>query len=147
MDISPSQVIRFCQMGLQEKILHSQTIWYCLFCETCSTRCPQGVDIKGVMDGFRRMAIREGIKPKAQVRNLEKAFKDNIKGFGRVYEPGVVLDFNVRSGNFLHDVILFPLMLIKRKISLLPHFKRTSEVNRVLRKANQVARKKLEVNQ
>jgi len=99
------------------------------------------------MDGFRRMAIREGIKPKAQVRNLEKAFKDNIKGFGRVYEPGVVLDFNIRSGNFLHDVILFPLMLIKRKISLLPHFKRTSEVNRVLRKANQVTRKKLEVNQ
>ena len=141
MDISPSQTIRFSQMGMKEKILNSQTIWNCIFCDTCSTRCPQGVDIKGVMDGLRRMAIRQGIRPKSQVRNLEKAFKDNIRGFGRVYEPGVVLDFNIRSGNFLHDVIYFPLMLIKRKISLLPHFKRTAEVNRVLRKAYQISKK------
>jgi heterodisulfide reductase subunit C len=105
------------------------------------------VDIKGVMDGLRRMAVRQGIRPKAQVRNLEKAFQDNIKGFGRVYEPGVVLDFNIRSGNLLHDVIFFPWLLIKRKISLLPHFKRTAEVRKVLRKATQITKKAQEVKE
>lgn len=138
MDISPSQVIRFCQLGMKEKVLHSKTIWACIFCDTCSTRCPQDVDIKGVMDGLRRMAVREGIQPKAQVRNLEKAFAIMIKIFGRVYEPGVVAGFNFMSGNFFHDVILFPLLLIKRKISLKPHFKKSKEIRTMFKRAAKV---------
>jgi heterodisulfide reductase subunit C len=135
MDISPSQTIRFCQLGIKEKVLNSKTIWYCIFCDTCSTRCPQDVDIKGVMDGLRRMATREGIKPKAQVRNLEKAFSTMIKMFGRVYEPGVVAGYNFRSGNLFHDVILFPLMLIKRKISLKPHFMKSKEIRMMFKRS------------
>jgi len=138
MDISPSQTIRFCQMGIKEKVLNSKTIWYCIFCDTCSTRCPQDVDIKGVMDGLRRMATREGIKPKAQVRNLEKAFAIMIKMFGRVYEPGVVAGFNLMSGNLFHDVILFPLLLIKRKISLKPHFKKSREIRSMFKRAEKI---------
>jgi heterodisulfide reductase subunit C len=138
MDITPSQVIRFCQLGIKEKVLHSKSIWYCIFCDTCSTRCPQDVDIKGVMDGLRRMANREGIKPKAQVRNLEKAFSLMIKIFGRVYEPGVVAGYNLMSGNLFHDVILFPLMLIKRKISLKPHFKKSKEIRGMFKRAAKV---------
>lgn len=138
MDISPSQTIRFCQLGIKEKVLNSKTIWFCIFCDTCSTRCPQDVDIKGVMDGLRRMATREGIKPKAQVRNLEKAFALMIKMFGRVYEPGVVAGYNLMSGNLFHDVVLFPLMLIKHKISLKPHFKKSKEIRGMFKRAAKV---------
>lgn len=140
MDISPSQVIRFCQMGMKEKVLNSRTIWYCIFCDTCSTRCPQGVDIKGVMDGLRRIARSEKIKPKADVRALEKSFASSIYSFGRVYEPGVVAGFNLLSGKLLHDVILFPLLLIKRKICLIPHMVRSSEVRKVFKRARKKER-------
>jgi heterodisulfide reductase subunit C2 len=142
MDISPSQVIRFCQLGMEEKVLHARTMWYCIFCDTCSTRCPQGVDIKGVMDGLRRMSIVRNIKPKSNVRFLEKAFQSIIYIFGRVYEPGMVGMYNLRSGNLLHDVGYFPLMLRKRKISLKPHFKRTKEVRQVMKRAQKIKLRK-----
>jgi heterodisulfide reductase subunit C2 len=140
MDISPSQIIRFCQMGMKEKVLNSRTIWYCIFCDTCSTRCPQGVDIKGVMDGLRRIAVQNKIKPKADVRFLEKSFASSISSFGRVYEPGVVAGFNLMSKKLLHDVFLFPLLLIKRKICLRPHWVRTSEVRAVMKRARKKER-------
>ncbi len=142
MDIAPTQVIRFCQLGMEEKVLNSRTIWYCIFCDTCSTRCPQGVDIKGVMDGLRRMAVERGIKPQSKVRFLEKAFQSIIYMFGRVYEPGMVAQYNLRSGNLFHDVAFFPLLLFKRKISLKPHFKRTKEVRRMMKKAQQIRKRK-----
>ena len=144
MDIPPSQIIRYCQLGLKEKVINSRTIWYCVFCETCSTRCPQDVDIKGVMDGLRRMANREGIKPKApDVKILEKVFSGSIFSFGRVFEPGIVLNFNLRSGKYLKDTLLFPLMLLKRKISLKPGFYRTSEVKKIFNKIKKMRREKV----
>ncbi len=142
MDVSPSQVIRFCQLGMEEKVLHTRTIWYCIFCDTCSTKCPQGVDIKGVMDGLRRMAVARNIKPKSNVRFLEKAFQSIIYMFGRVYEPGMVALYNMCSGNFLHDVGYFPLLLLKRKISLKPHFKRAGEVRQVMKRARKIKLRK-----
>ncbi len=140
MDISPSQVIRFCQLGMKEKVLNSRSIWYCVFCDTCSTRCPQGVDIKGVMDASRRTAVRQKIKPKADIRALEKSFAGSIYSFGRVFEPGVVGGFNLRSGKLLHDVFLFPLLLLKRKICLIPHWVRSSEVRGVFKRARRKER-------
>ena len=144
MDIPPSQVIRFCQLGLKEKVINSRTIWYCVFCETCSTRCPQDVDIKGVMDALRRIANREGIKPRApDVNILQRVFSGSIYTFGRVFEPGIIINFNIRSGKLLKDTILFPLMLLKRKISLKPGFFRTSEVKKIFNKINKKRREKV----
>jgi heterodisulfide reductase subunit C len=139
MDITPSQVIRFCQLGIKEKVLNSRAIWYCVFCDTCSTRCPQDVDIKGVMDAFRRMAVKEGIIEKAKDVDLfQKAFSGSIYSFGRVYEPGMVVNFNLRSGKLFKDVTLFPLMLLKRKISLKPNLMRVNEVRKLFKKVKEI---------
>ena len=144
MDIPPSQIIRFCQLGVKEKVLNSRAIWYCVFCDTCSTRCPQDVDIKGVMDAFRRMASKEGIVEKApDVDIFQKAFSGSIYGFGRVYEPEIIVNFNLRSGKFFKDVNLFPLMLLKKKINLKPTPKRVNEVREIFKKVNKVRKEKV----
>jgi heterodisulfide reductase subunit C2 len=137
MDIPPSQVIRFSQLGMKEKVINSKTIWYCVFCETCSTRCPQDVDIKGVMDAFRRMAVREGITNTVpDTHTLQKVFSGSIYTFGKVFEPEIVFNFNLRSGKLLKDTNLFPLMLLRRKISLRPCFTRISELKKLFKKAS-----------
>ena len=38
MDILPSQVIRLAQMGSDEEVLNSKTIWLCASCMTCMAR-------------------------------------------------------------------------------------------------------------
>lgn len=141
MDITPSQVIRYCQLGMKDKVLNSRAIWYCVFCETCSTRCPQDVDIKGVMDAFRRMAFKEGIVEKGKDVNIfQRAFSGSIYSFGRVYEPGMVVNFNLRSGKLFKDVNNFPLMLLKRKISLKTNPMRVKDVRKLFKKTREIGK-------
>jgi len=45
MDYLPHQLLRMVQMGLKDRVLHSHTIWVCAACETCTTRCPNHIDI------------------------------------------------------------------------------------------------------
>ncbi|MGC8811840.1 MAG: 4Fe-4S dicluster domain-containing protein, partial [bacterium] len=63
MDIKPHQIIHLLALGQKERALASRTIWICASCYTCSTRCPNDIDIAGVMDWLRQTAMKEGIKP------------------------------------------------------------------------------------
>lgn len=60
MDLLPHQVIRLLQMGRGKEALDCRTIWYCVACLTCSTRCPKGVDVAKVMEALRTLLLREG---------------------------------------------------------------------------------------
>ena len=57
MDYTPSMVMRMLQTGQDieaEKLLHSMSIWLCVTCEMCVTRCPMEIDIPKLMDFLRR---------------------------------------------------------------------------------------------
>ena len=58
MDILPHHIIRLALLGQEEQVLGSETIWVCSACQTCTTRCPNGVDIAGVMDWQKEEAVR-----------------------------------------------------------------------------------------
>jgi len=57
MDFYPDQVIRLALLGQEEQVLGCRTIWVCSSCETCTTRCPNNIDIAGVMDWLKEAAI------------------------------------------------------------------------------------------
>jgi heterodisulfide reductase subunit C len=59
MDLLPSQIIRMVQLGLQDEILNSKTIWLCASCLTCSVRCPRGVDLAKVFEALRLLVTRD----------------------------------------------------------------------------------------
>ena len=58
MDILPSQIIRFAQLGLEDALLSCNAIWLCVSCLTCNTRCPKGVKIAEVIEAVRRVRLR-----------------------------------------------------------------------------------------
>ena len=77
MDWLPNQVIRLAQLGLEEDIAASKTVWLCAACLTCSVRCPRGVDLGKVMEAIRLVALRKNIDyvgtsdiPRETVREL-----------------------------------------------------------------------------
>jgi len=43
--------------------LSSRTIWLCLTCETCTTRCPREIDLAKAMSSLREIAIAQKVKP------------------------------------------------------------------------------------
>ena len=61
MDFLPNQVIRLVQLGLEEDIVRSKTVWICASCFTCTVRCPQGVDLAKVMEAVRLVTLRRNI--------------------------------------------------------------------------------------
>ena len=58
MDLLPSTVIRYAQLGMEEA-LDSNTIWVCSTCFNCEVRCPRGIDIANVMEALRQMRLRK----------------------------------------------------------------------------------------
>ena len=80
-------------------MLKSRTIWICASCETCSTRCPNGVRIAELMDYFKELALNAGITPALPaVAAFYQTFLANLKLTGRVYETGLLPAYWVRSG-------------------------------------------------
>ncbi len=121
MDFPPNQIMRGVQLGMRDALLQSRAIWLCAACETCSTRCPQGVDVVAVMDALRQIAYAAGIKSEEKdVPVFHRVFLGSVKQHGRLFEATMMGLYNVFSGNYTKDLGLVPRMLSKGKLGLLP---------------------------
>lgn len=120
MDRMPNQVMRAVQFD-DLSVLNSRTIWLCASCQTCSTRCPQGMDIAGVMDTLRIEARKQGIKPAVPTVELfNRLFLRNAGWFGRVYELGLMGGMNMMTGRPFHDMAMGLEMFKRGKLRMLP---------------------------
>lgn len=124
MDFLPNQIVRMVQMGMKEEVLKSSTIWLCASCQTCTTRCPNDVDIAGLMDLLRETAVREGVPAaEEEVPIFHAAFLEAVEKRGRVYEIGMLAAYKLRSrkqGGLLEDADLGWEMFKRGKLRLLP---------------------------
>jgi heterodisulfide reductase subunit C len=125
MDYPPSRVMRMLQTRDEKnynEILASETIWLCVSCQNCLTRCPMEIDIPQLMDYLREKAIQgKKVNRKSKhVLSFHKAFLDSVKYTGRLYEIGLVADYKMRTFNLLQDMDVAPKMFIKGKLPLFP---------------------------
>jgi len=83
MDILPSRIMRLAQLGQEDQVLRSGTIWICASCFQCTVRCPKGIDILAVMDALRQCAMEKG---------ADHFGPDGIPGdlAARIPQPGLV---------------------------------------------------------
>lgn len=143
MDLLPSQVMRLVQLGAESEVLGSQAIWLCAACEACTTRCPMQIDIAGVMDALRIMAIDRAVAlPDAHVKQFNRSFLGSVRRHGRVFEMGMMAAYKLRTRDFLSDVGKVPQMLAKGKLSLLPKQSGSAkQVREVFRRAEEEDKK------
>jgi len=126
MDYTPNQIIRMVQFGLKERVLGSSTIWLCASCETCATRCPNEIDIVGVMDTLRKLALGEGRIKEGKIPEFHSIFLGCIQSQGKVHELSLILRYMLASGDIfkigklLGDMILGLRMFLKGKLAILP---------------------------
>jgi len=105
MDLLPHQVMKLIQLSSEEKVLSSSTIWICASCETCTTRCPESIDIAKVMDTLRKLCLERGMKPKEkEVYAFCTAFLNSVKKHGRLFEAGFMMEFNAATGKALKEM-------------------------------------------
>jgi heterodisulfide reductase subunit C len=122
MDLLSSQVMRLIHLGAERELLESSAIWLCASCGACTTRCPMGIDIAGVMDALRIMAVENKVDlPDARSEAFNRSFLRSVRRHGRVYEMGMLTAYKMRSRDFMSDMDKAPKLLAKKKLSLLPN--------------------------
>lgn len=60
MEIPPTQVMRFLQLGRIDDVINANSMWTCVGCLQCYSRCPKGVSVANVLEGLRQMTLRKG---------------------------------------------------------------------------------------
>jgi len=128
MDAGPHQVMRLVAAGHFEKAMRSESLWLCVSCLTCTTRCPKSCDPAAVIDALRQMGVEYDDMSDKQRRTIifQKVFLQILNKFGRLSEIHLVGTFKVRG--FLDDLsiplllkgsMLGPAMIARQKLHLL----------------------------
>ncbi len=120
-DYSVSQIMRLIQLGQQETVLRSKSIWLCGSCQSCTTRCPNRIDVAKIMDVCRHMARERGYATEREVKLFADSFLRSVERHGRAFELGLMVDYVLHSGKVFTDLDLAPTALARRKLPFQPH--------------------------
>jgi len=79
-DFRIAKVVRMARLGLRTRLLRGDLVWKCTLCDKCRVRCPEGVDIPGVVKALRALMLERGGIPEA-VFLAESAIWENKNVF------------------------------------------------------------------
>jgi len=141
-DIPVSRIMRLVQAGQKETVLRCKSIWLCATCESCTTRCPNNIDVAHIMDVLRHMARREGHAPVPTVKKFWDSFLDSVENNGRVFEVGLLAAYVAKTGRFWTDLDLGPKVLPKGKMHFKPHeIQGKDEIKKIFKRFEEESRK------
>jgi heterodisulfide reductase subunit C len=120
--LHPAQIVRAVQLGDLESIMADRFIWLCTGCQTCSTRCPQEIDVAGIMDELRMLAFEHDlVRRDAPFASILRYNADSFKRWGRMYELELLArDKIMRPSSMTDDLMLGVKMVMKGKIGFVP---------------------------
>jgi heterodisulfide reductase subunit C len=123
MDLYPHEIVKYVQLGAEDKVLRSSALWTCASCEACATRCPNEIELVKLMDLLRMMAVKKGMVQK-QGAIVNDVFLDEIRKRGRVHELSLILDLKRKTGKLFRldkDEIELGLKMFRHgKLKLFP---------------------------
>jgi heterodisulfide reductase subunit C len=141
MDYTPRHIFAMLAANMKDKVLRSNTPWYCVSCYYCTERCPQEIPITDIMYTLKRMAIAQGLYEDADAPDWSQTFIGMVEQFGRSYELGLATRYHlthrplgkIRLGTFALD------MLRRDRLALTPSsIKNTSQLRAILDKAKEL---------
>ncbi len=141
----PAMIMRAVQLGQLDLVFDDRFIWLCTGCETCTTRCPQGIDIAAIIDELKIIARRDGrIPADTPSAAMLKLNYDSFVRWGRMWEVELItLDVLKRPMSAKSWLSLGPKMMLKGKIN--PTLKRgdTVAMKRMVRAAEAITEAKM----
>ena len=141
MDHTPRHIFAMVEAGLKDKVLRSNTPWYCVSCYYCTERCPQQIPITDIMYTLKRMAISDGLYEDSDAPDWSQTFIGMVEQYGRSYELGLATRYHlthrplgkIRLGTFALD------MLRRDRLALTPSsIKNIDQLRAILNKAKEL---------
>lgn len=140
-DYVPNQVMRMLQAGLVDEVLASRSVQLCVQCLTCTARCPRSIDIAGIFEDLKTIAVLKDLDGGENAQVFNRLFLENIATWGRLSEAMFLLRYNVAIKRPLNDADLGLPMITKGKLDPIPkRAKGAGEVSRIYKKSLEKAK-------
>lgn len=121
MDITPHNVNKHIILGIED-VLKSKSIWTCTACHTCSTRCPNDIDLSKVFDAIKQLGEQQKVKvTDRKIKIFHSLFMDNVKKYGRLFEMEMIMRLKLKTKDLFSDLFSGARLFLKGKIRIAPH--------------------------
>jgi len=141
MQYTPRTLFALINAGEREKVLSSNTMWCCVSCYLCTTRCPQNIPITDIMYSLKRLAIRDRLAKDTDAPALAKTFTGLLDKYGRSFELGLASRFYLFNKP-LAMLKMGPLglsMFTRGRMSLIPtKIKKLDQLQAIINKAREI---------
>ena len=138
-DYAPNQLMRMLQVGSVDRVLDSTAIQLCVQCLTCTARCPRNIDIAGIIEDLKTVAVGQERRVPEYVKTFNQAFMKAVARFGRLpelYSMGMFYLGTKKPKMATTDMGLMVPMVSKGKMQFIPRkAKGADEVRRIYKKA------------
>lgn len=143
MDVSPNRIMRMVQLGMEEQVLKTKTIWSCVLCSTCTARCPRDIDIARVMDALRILSKKRQtfIANAKNANTFHETFMNSIARFGRVYEAGLAVILTLKTGYGFNLLGVAPAAMMKGTLPFFPpKLKNPGQIKQIMENVAKIER-------
>lgn len=141
MQYTPRTIFAMINAGRRDDVLSSNTMWCCVSCYLCTSRCPQEIPITEIMYALKRLAIAEGMARDTDAPALAKTFTGLVDEYGRSFEFGLASRyyFFSKPTSILKMVPLGLSMLARGRMSLTPtRIRQVDQLQAIIKKAKEI---------
>jgi heterodisulfide reductase subunit C len=96
MEYTPRTIIAMINAGNRDAVLAANTMWACVSCYSCTSRCPQEIPITDIIYSLKRMAIAERTYHGTDAPALAKTFTGFVEKYGRSHEAGLATHYHLK---------------------------------------------------
>lgn len=144
MQYTTRTILAMINADRREEVLTANTMWFCVSCYACTSRCPQNIPITDIMYALKRIAIAEGKYKDTDAPALAKTFTDMVEKYGRSFELGLASRFYLFNKP-LAMLKMGPMglsMFTKGRMALIPtKIKRLEQLQAIIKKAREIGGK------
>ncbi|MCE5266520.1 MAG: 4Fe-4S dicluster domain-containing protein [Planctomycetaceae bacterium] len=146
MQYTPRTLIAMINAGDRDAVLAANTMWACVSCYLCTTRCPQNIPITDIIYTLKRMSIAEGRYSKTDAPAMAKTFTDFVEMFGRSYEIGLAIGYHAfKRWKPIELMKMGPMgikMLLRRRMAFIPSkIRQIDQLRAIIKKAKELSAK------
>jgi heterodisulfide reductase subunit C len=132
--------------GDREAVLAANTMWACVSCYACTTRCPQNIPITDIIYSLKRMAIAEGRYKNTDAPALAQTFTGFVDRYGRSYEAGLATGYHLlKRWKPLEMMKMGPMglaMFRRGRMAILPtKIRQIEQLQAIIKKAKELSAK------
>jgi len=88
MEFTPRTLIAMINAGDRDAVLAANTMWACVSCYFCTTRCPQNIPITDIVYTLKRMSIAERRYRGTDAPPWPRRLPTSLISMGEAMKPG-----------------------------------------------------------